>query len=90
MTNPQSALIIVGVCDIVLLLIAAKSRSHIILNFVFRSATGTLLIYCINQIMTVSGISLTIGLGPMAVLTSGLLGFPGVILLYGIKIYGQL
>lgn len=81
---------IIGVCCFVLLLIAIKSKSYLILNFVFRSVTGTLLLFLINKAMEMEGISLSVSLNAATVLTSGFLGFPGVILLYGIKIYSLL
>lgn len=90
MTNYQGALMIIGVCCFVLLLIAVKSKSHLILNFVFRSVTGTLLLFLLNRGMEMMDISLSVNLNMATVLTSGFLGFPGVILLYGIKIYSLL
>lgn len=53
-------------------------------KFLVRGIVGMILVYCVNQILTYSGISLNIGINPITFLTSGSLGFPGVALLYGI------
>lgn len=86
----QGAFFIIAVCGIVMLILAVKTNSHLILNFILRSITGSLLIFGINQLMEFYGFSIGIGLNPGTVLTSGILGFPGVILLFGIKIYSVL
>lgn len=86
----QGAFLIIAVCAIVMLIMAVKSNSHLILNFVLRSVTGSLFIFLINQLLEFGGYSLAVGLNPGTVLTSGILGFPGVILLFGIKIYSLL
>ena len=61
-----------------------------ILNFLIRSISGSLLIWVMNYYIEMQGYSFVIGLNPGTVLTSGILGFPGVILLFGIKIYSML
>lgn len=86
----QGAFFIIAVLGIVMLIIAVKTNSHLILNFILRSIGGSLFIFCINQWMEMEGYSLSVGLNPGTVLTSGMLGFPGVILLFGIKIYSML
>ena len=90
MEKYQSAVWIIVVLGIVMLFLGIKTKSHIILNFVLRSISGTILIFAINFWMEMQGLSFTIGLNPGTVLTSGILGFPGVILLLGIKIYSVL
>lgn len=90
METYQGAFLIIAVCGIVMLIMAVKSNSHLLLNFVLRSAAGSLFIFCANQWLTFGGHSLAVGLNPGTVLTCGILGFPGVILLFGIKIYSML
>ena len=87
MENYQGAFLIVAVCGIVLFLLAVKSNSHMILNLILRSTIGSILIFVINIALESVGIYTTIGLNVGTVLTTGILGFPGVLLLYGIKIY---
>lgn len=86
----QGAFFILAVLGMVMLMMAVKTNSMLLLNFILRSLTGSLLIFGIDQWMTTVGYSLYVGLNPGTVLTSGILGFPGVILLFGIKIYNAL
>ncbi len=86
----QGAFLIIAVLGIVMLMIAVKTKSHLILNFILRSVGGSLFIFFMNQWAELEGYSLAVGLNPGTVLTSGILGFPGVILLFGIKIYSML
>lgn len=86
----QGAFLILAVLGIVLFMIAVKTNSHLLLNFVLRSIGGSLFIFCVNQWAEMEGYSLFVGLNLGTVLTSGILGFPGVILLFGIKFYSLL
>ena len=86
----QGAFIIIAVFGILMLILVVKTNSNLILNFLLRSMAGTLLIFGVNKIMEFYDVSIVVGLNPVTVLTSGILGFPGVILLFGIKIYSIL
>ena len=90
MEKYQGAFLIVAVCGIILLMLAVKSNSEMMLNFVYRCVGGTLLIFLINQAVSLLGFSITVGINLYTVLTSGILGFPGVLLLFGVQIYGML
>lgn len=59
-------------------------------KFFLRAILGMLLIFCINQYFTYKGLSMCVGLNEISFLTSGILGFPGVFLLYGITILKNL
>ncbi len=83
----QEMLLIIAVCAIVLLILAVKTNSHLILNFIIRSIMGSFCIILLNFFLKSVGYFIGVGLNPGTVLTSGILGFPGVILLFGIKIY---
>ena len=56
------------------------------LNFVMRSVLGTIAIYFINSWLESVGISAGVGINVFTILTSGILGFPGLLALYGIGI----
>lgn len=90
METYQGAFFIIAVLAIVMLIMAVKINSMIILNFILRSMTGSLCIFGLNFVLEYLGYSMSVGLNPVSVLTSGMLGFPGVILLFGIKIYSLL
>lgn len=58
-----------------------------VINLVMRSILGTIAIYFVNAALEKAGISLGVGINAVTVLTSGILGFPGVLGLYAIGIY---
>lgn len=90
MNNQTGILMIVGVCAGALLIGAMRRRAEWLLNFVLRAVLGTLTIFLVNMGMQKFGIVSGVGLNPITVLTSGLLGFPGLALLYGIHFYKAL
>ncbi|MCH5275596.1 MAG: pro-sigmaK processing inhibitor BofA family protein [Lachnospiraceae bacterium] len=81
---------LIGVCAAVLLLISVRSRAEWLLNFILRMVMGSLTILAINAALLSLGISGGIGLNATTVLTSGILGFPGLAALYGIYFYKSL
>ena len=75
---------IILVCLVVLLIGILKKRAAIVLNFVVRAVVGMICIYFINQLLAKQGISVEVGMNLLSILTSGVLGISGVIMLYGI------
>ncbi len=57
---------------------------NMIKRFFLRAIIGMLAIILVNQILAYLGHSVCVGVNVLTGLTSGILGFPGVILLYGI------
>ena len=55
-----------------------------------RGVLGTIAIYFINGGLATLGISLGVGINAVTVLTSGFLGIPGLLALYGLGIYQML
>jgi len=90
METQTSIWILVGVCILILLLGALKAKMEWIINFVLRTVSGALAIYLINFYLQSREINAEVGLGFASLLTSGFLGFPGLILLYGINFYNFL
>ncbi len=84
------AIIIVVVCILILLMGAFKAKMEWIINFILRGVAGTVGIYFINMFLHSQNINAEIGINAVNVLTSGFLGIPGLILLYGIRFYGLL
>lgn len=80
-------IVIVVACVFVLLIGAFRRKKEWIINFVFRTVTGTVAIFFVNGFLVSQGIGIAIGINPITVLTSGILGFPGLIMLYGINLY---
>lgn len=87
MENQAAVILIVGICAGVLLIGAMKRHLEWLLNFVLRTVLGTLAIFLINILLKKAGLGEGIGLNPVTVLTSGILGFPGLFLLFGIYFY---
>ena len=58
-----------------------------ILNILLRGILGTIAIYFINSALEAMGLSLGVGINAVTVLTSGILGFPGLLALYAIGFY---
>lgn len=67
-----------------------KNWMEIMLNFLLRAIFGLIAIYLVNSFLQGRGLQAAVGINPLSFLTSGILGFPGVALLYGIRIYFML
>lgn len=84
MDTKTAAMIIVGMCLILLFVLAAKKRGQFLLRFVIRMATCVAVILFCNQILEKEHITSVVGINPTTLLTVGTLGISGVALLYGI------
>lgn len=62
-------------------------KSTIFITFLLRGILCGLVIYFANIGFAKAGISIAVALNSASLLTSAILGFPGLLLLYGIKIY---
>lgn len=51
---------------------------------------GAIAIYFMNQGVTALGFTAVVGMNPVSVMTVGMLGFPGILLLYGLSIYNMM
>lgn len=91
MTNRTSGMLaLVAVCAVVLFMGVIKRRYEWLLNILMRSILGTIAIYFVNGALAGAGINLGVGINPVTVLTSGILGFPGLLAIYGIGVYKYL
>lgn len=57
---------------------------EIIVNFIVRAVIGVAVIFFVNQFLDSQKIPVAVGVNLLSFLTSGILGLPGVALLYGI------
>lgn len=78
------AAVIVAVCVLVCLISCMKKRISFFSGFFIRGGIGMGLIFLANYFLKLGGISLAVGIGPVSILTSAILGIPGVLLLYGV------
>ncbi len=87
MTNQIGTILIIGVCAVTLLIGALRKNKEWLLNFVLRAVLGAVAILFVNGGMLRLGMESRVGLNAITILTSGILGFPGLALLYGIHFY---
>ena len=57
------------------------------INFFVRLILGIAMIFFVNEFLEFENIAVRVGMNPLTLLTSGVLGTPGVALLYGIAFY---
>lgn len=76
--------VLAGCCGIVLLILLLKKNAQILFHFFVRIVVGAIGILFLNEFFSERGLSIYVGLNPVSLLTVGILGFPGVALLYGI------
>lgn len=79
--------IIIVVCIAFIGVCIFKKRSDLIMDFFLRACVGTAGIYLLDFVLTLSGYQITVGINTFTVLSNGLLGLPGFILLYGLAFY---
>ncbi len=88
--NMMGTAAVLAICAVVMFIGAIKRKAEWLLNVIMRSILGTIAIYFINNALAGAGISLGVGINPVTVLTSGILGIPGLAAVYGIGIYNYL
>ena len=90
MENLSGAAAIIGVCLLGLLMVSQGKKAEWLINFVLRAVTGAVCIYFVNFVLVSQNISASVGINPLTLLTSGILGFPGVAVLYGVLFFENL
>ena len=86
----MGTILLVASCVVVLLIGAVRSKMEWLLNIVMRCILGTIVMHFVNTGLAAAGISLGVGINAITILTSGILGIPGLLALYGIGIYQSL
>ena len=89
-TSGQGMLMIVLMCGVLLMIVLRGKRTEIMIGFILRALCGLVCIYVVNYVMLHFQYQGTIGVNPYTLLASGLLGLPGLIALYAIKIISLL
>ena len=64
-----------------------KWGTNIAVNFLVPGIVSFAIIFFVNRFLDGQEISACVGMNPVTFLTSGILGFPGVAMLYGISFY---
>ena len=86
----QGAGLIIAMCAVVLVIVLFRRRVQLVFDLLLRLVCGITAIYVVNLLLARAGSGAMIGIGPTTVLVSTILGFPGLALLYGIKIVSTL
>lgn len=60
------------------------------LNLVLRSVFGVIFMYFLNWGIEILGFTVAVGINAATALTVGILGFPGILVLYGLAVYHML
>lgn len=81
---------ITGILGIVLMMGLLRNKAEWVINFVLRGIMGMLEIYFLNMILAMSTFGVSIGYNLYTFLVSGIMGLPGVALMYGIHFYMML
>ncbi len=81
----QGAGVIIIMCLAVLAIVLLRGRWYLIGELVLRFLCGAASIYVINLIMEGVAFGGEVGINPVTLLTTTILGFPGLVALYGIK-----
>lgn len=75
-----ACLVFIGACIV-------KKRPDMMVDFLLRAFVGTAGIYLLDFVLTSCGYQVAVGINAFTILTNGLLGLPGFILLYGLAVY---
>lgn len=64
--------------------------AEIIVNFIYRMVFGVICIYFLNLFFQIVDLNLQVGLNAWTAAITGVLGFPGVVLLFAVRFIGLL
>ena len=80
MEHPENLLWLIAVAALLLLISFLGKKA-------LRGIMGTIAIYFINMGVTFLGFTSVVGINAVSILTTGILGIPGIVMLYGLSIY---
>lgn len=89
MSDYTGVLWIAGILGITLIMGMIKSKAEWIINLILRGVAGMLGIYFVNMLVAGSLPEISLGYNGITFLISGILGMPGVLLMYGLGLYLQ-
>ena len=78
---------VVAALAVVFILSLARNKGEIAVNFLLRSFFTILAIYIINKVLGMQGIISGVQINEYTVPIGGILGIPGLFLMYGLFIY---
>lgn len=78
---------IIIICSIFIIVNLIKRNPKLIINAGLRTVVGALGIYFIDSILRSQGYQIQVGINEATLLTNGILGLPGFIMLYGLAYF---
>ena len=78
---------IIIICAAFIIINVVRRRPDLIMDFAKRICVGTAGIYLLDFAMRMGGYDIHVGINGVTMLSNGLLGLPGFILLYGLAFY---
>ncbi len=87
MSTNQILILIIIIAVLLLIIGAVTHKVEIFINLVLKSLMGIVGIYFVNFVLVSIGLELGVGINLLTILTVGLLGIPGFILVFGIGLY---
>ncbi|TCL00079.1 sigmaK-factor processing regulatory protein BofA [Natranaerovirga hydrolytica] len=87
LTNNQVLIIIIIACLLIMGVSIIVKKTHLVVDFFIKSVVGLFGIYLINEILQLANVTIKLGLNIINAIIIGLLGFPGIILLYALAVY---
>lgn len=83
----QSILLFSGICLLFFVIMVLRKKPRLIINFFIRMIIGGVGIYLVNLCLTGEWEFARIALNPVTLCTSGILGLPGLLAMYGAVLY---
>lgn len=90
MEHPENLLWIIGAAVLLFAISFLGKKAEWFLNLVLRSVFGVIFMYFLNWGIETLGFTVAVGINAATVLTVGILGFPGILVLYGLAVYHML
>lgn len=87
MGSSTGIVMLAAIAGVILVMVAVKVKAEWLLNVCVRGVLGTIAIFFMNAFLEKQGLDPGVGINAVTVLTSAILGFPGVAALYGIGFY---
>ena len=90
MEHPENLLWVIGAAVLSLCHKFLGKKGGVVLNLVLRSVFGVIFMYFLNWGIEILGFTVAVGINAATALTVGILGFPGILVLYGLAVYHML
>ena len=90
MEHPENLLWIIGAAVLLFAISFLGKKAEWFLNLVLRSVFGVIFMYFLNWGIEILGFTVAVGINAATALTVGILGVPGILVLYGLAVYHML